>query len=104
MIVSNFFFSTDDLSYNKPTTQSTTYSNSDFYSAKRAVDGNRTTCMRTVDIGLNNSPNKSMWWKVDLGGIYNIYSINILFNNYPGFGLYYYIRSTHFDTMLNMLP
>uniref|UniRef100_A0A8W8NPB9 EGF-like domain-containing protein n=1 Tax=Magallana gigas TaxID=29159 RepID=A0A8W8NPB9_MAGGI len=27
-----------------------------------------------------------VWWKVDLGGVYNIYSINILFKNYDGSG------------------
>lgn len=99
----NFFFSTDDLSYNKLATQSTTYINSDSYSAKMAVDRNHKTCMRTEAIGLFNSPDKNMWWKVDLGGIYNIYSINILFQNYTGDGLYYCKRSTHFYTMINML-
>lgn len=32
-----------------------------------------------------------MWWKVDLGGVYNIYSINILFKKYDGYGMYLYI-------------
>nr|XP_034321740.1 multiple epidermal growth factor-like domains protein 11 [Crassostrea gigas] len=40
--------------------------------------------MRTREIG-RNSPHKTMWWKVDLGGLYNIYSINIIFKNYDGF-------------------
>uniref|UniRef100_A0A8W8P1M3 Uncharacterized protein n=1 Tax=Magallana gigas TaxID=29159 RepID=A0A8W8P1M3_MAGGI len=37
--------------------------------------------MRTLEIG-SNSPYKTVWWKVDLGGVYSIYSINVLFKNY----------------------
>lgn len=39
--------------------------------------------MKTADIGLT-SEYKTVWWKVDLGGVYNIYSINMLFRNYEG--------------------
>ncbi|XP_052694675.1 receptor-type tyrosine-protein phosphatase epsilon-like [Crassostrea angulata] len=39
--------------------------------------------MKTEDIGLT-SKHKTVWWKVDLGGIYEIYSINIQFKNYDG--------------------
>lgn len=42
--------------------------------------------MRTKDIG-RSSNDKTVWWKVDLGGVFNIYSINILFKNYDGFGM-----------------
>ena len=42
--------------------------------------------MRTESIGQNN-PYKTVWWKVDLGGVYNIYSVNILFKNYDGYGI-----------------
>ncbi|XP_078329598.1 uncharacterized protein LOC111116561 [Crassostrea virginica] len=42
------------------------------------------TCMRTDTIG-GNSPYLAVWWKVDLGGVYNIYSVNILFKNYDGY-------------------
>uniref|UniRef100_A0A8W8NV84 Scavenger receptor class F member 2 n=1 Tax=Magallana gigas TaxID=29159 RepID=A0A8W8NV84_MAGGI len=74
----------DDLSYNKVSTQSHTYSGTYmYYSAMDAVDRNIATCMRTKDIGVN-SPDRTVWWKVDLGGVYNIYSINILFKNYDG--------------------
>lgn len=38
-----------------------------------------------------NSPFKTMWWKVDLGGLYNIYSINIVFKNYDGEGMLVYV-------------
>lgn len=72
-------FCTDDLSYNKVATQLNTY-NDQNHDAKYAVDKNTSTCMRTEDIGLS-SLYKTMWWKVDLGGVYNIYSINILFKN-----------------------
>lgn len=43
--------------------------------------------MRTVEIGAN-SPQKSVWWKVDLGGVYNIHSINILFKKYDDLGMF----------------
>ena len=42
--------------------------------------------MRTKEIGIN-SPDKTVWWKVDLGGVYNIYSVNIAFKNYDGYGM-----------------
>lgn len=46
--------------------------------------------MRTEQMG-RNSPFKTMWWKVDLGGLYNIYSINIVFKNYDGEGMLVYV-------------
>ena len=75
----------DDLSYNKNASQSHTYPGP-LYGAGKAVDGNIATCMRTEAIG-SNSPDKTVWWKVDLGGVYNIYSVNILFKNYDGYGM-----------------
>lgn len=74
------YYLLDDLSFNKFATQSKTYTGS-IYDACNAVDGNLGTCMRTYNIG-PNSPDKTVWWMVDLGGIYNIYSINILFKKY----------------------
>ena len=82
----NFCICTDDLSQKKFASQSTTavwiY---DLVKAGNAVDRNITTCMRTDVIG-PTSPYKTVWWKVDLGGIYNIHSVNILFKNYNGHG------------------
>lgn len=72
----------DDLSYNKSATQSHTFKGT-IYEAGRAVDRNTTTCMRTLEIG-TTSYYKTVWWKVDLGGVYSIYNINILFMNYDG--------------------
>ena len=43
--------------------------------------------MKTDVIG-ENSPDQTVWWKVDLGGVYGIYSVNILFKNYDGYGMY----------------
>ena len=78
------------MSENKVATQSTTApppTNDPFkYVASNAVDGNTATCMRTIVIG-PNSPDKTVWWKVDLGGVYNIYSVNIWFKNYDGYGI-----------------
>nr|XP_022311265.1 scavenger receptor class F member 2-like [Crassostrea virginica] len=78
----------DDLSKNKIATQSRTYaasgSNVHHYVASNAVDRDITTCMRTDAIG-TNSCDQAVWWKVDLGGVYNIYSVNILFKNYDGY-------------------
>lgn len=42
--------------------------------------------MRTAAIG-SNSAEKTVWWKVDLGRIFNIYDINILFKTYDGYGV-----------------
>ncbi|XP_052695521.1 protein draper-like [Crassostrea angulata] len=53
------------------------------YGAGNAVDRNTLTCMRTLEIG-TRSPDKTMWWRVDLEGLYSIYSINIIFKNYDG--------------------
>ena len=79
----------EDLSWNKDVEQSSTYSNVnyDLYKAGNAVDRDITTCTRTGPIGLA-SPNQTVWWKVDLGGVYNIYSVKIVFKNYPDYGTY----------------
>lgn len=84
-----FKYSTDDLSFKKVATQSLT-SIGLFYDAHNAVDRDITTCMRTPDIGIN-SIDKTVWWKVDLSGVYSIYSVTILFKNYDSFGLLFYI-------------
>ena len=76
----------DDLSHNKDTFQSHTNPGLG-HGAENAVDGNTTTCMRTEQIG-GSSPYNHVWWKVDLGGVFNIYSVNILFKNYEGYGMY----------------
>lgn len=75
------FFSKDDLSYNKVADQS----NFVQYGAGNAVDGNTATCMRSDVIG-RNSQKKTVWWKVDLGKSYSIYSVNIIFKDYEGGG------------------
>lgn len=76
---------TDDLSYKKVATQSHT-SLGPFYVATNAVDRNTTTYMKTLDIG-RHSEKKKVWWKVDLGAVYSIYSVNIQFKNYDGYGM-----------------
>lgn len=81
-----FSFWKDDLSYHKNATQSVTYAGAEtLYGAGNAVDRNTLTCMRTTEIG-KSSVDKSVWWKVDLDGLYSIYSINIFFKNYDGHG------------------
>lgn len=77
---------TDDLSYNKEATQSRTYVGLDKYAASSAVDGITLTCMRAQEIG-HSSPDKTVWWKVDLGKVLSIYSVAILFRNYEGYGM-----------------
>ena len=81
---------TDDLSKNKVASQLTTYaatsSDAFKYVAGNAVDRDLTTCMRAEPIG-ENSDYYQVWWKVDLGAVYNIYSVNILFKNYEGNGI-----------------
>lgn len=81
-----FSFWKDDLSYHKTATQSITFTGGEtLYGAGNAVDRNTQTCMRTREIG-RNSVDKTVWWKVDLGGLYSIYSINIIFKNYDSLG------------------
>lgn len=77
----------DDLSANKTATQSTTYVdvNNVLYKASNAVDRDIESCMRTKEIG-PNSPYQTVWWMVDLGEVYNIHSVKILFKNYPNEG------------------
>lgn len=82
-----FFLFEDNLSYNKLATQLLTYPGQST-GASNAVDGNTATCTRQYDIGIT-APYKTMWWKVDLGGVYNIYSISILFKTYDGYGMYF---------------
>nr|XP_034321698.1 receptor-type tyrosine-protein phosphatase epsilon isoform X3 [Crassostrea gigas] len=72
----------DDLSYKQYATQLHT-SIGNLYDASNAVDRNPSTCTRTLPIGHNN-PNKTVWWRVDLGGIHSIYKINIVFKDYNG--------------------
>lgn len=79
---------TDDLSVHALASQSPIFPVQypyHLYEASNAVDRNTATCMRTDAIG-SNTPYKNTWWKVDLGAVYSIYSIHILFKNYEGFG------------------
>lgn len=81
---------TDDLSFQAFASQSLVFPSPSslyyLYKASNAVDRYTATCMRADDIG-TNSKHKSTWWKVDLGGLHNIYSIQILFKAYEGFGM-----------------
>lgn len=75
----NAYLFADDLSYKAVASQSTIATGpSNLYAASNAVDRNTTSCMRTDEIG-KTAPAKTVWWKVDLGRVYNIYSINIQF-------------------------
>lgn len=79
--------STDDLSFQAVASQLPIYHGRPYslYEASNALDRNTDTCMRTDDIGVN-SPYQTVWWKVDLGGVYSIYSINIMFKSYDNLG------------------
>lgn len=81
------FFWKDDLSYGKKAIQTDRFKGYPVpvFSAQNALDRNVTTCTRTAIIG-NTSPDKNVSWQVDLGGVYNIYSIAILFKEYEGHG------------------
>lgn len=84
----NSYLSADDLSFNATASQSPAVRDPNHvYMASNALDRNTATCMRTETIG-PNSPDKTTWWKVDLGGVYSIFSINILFKNYDNNGMY----------------
>uniref|UniRef100_A0A8W8NYM2 protein-tyrosine-phosphatase n=1 Tax=Magallana gigas TaxID=29159 RepID=A0A8W8NYM2_MAGGI len=79
-------FAYDKISLNKIATQSHNSASGTGDNARNAIDGNTVTCMRTDIIG-DNAPHKTVWWKVDLGGVYSIYSINVQFKNYNGFDI-----------------
>lgn len=55
--------------------------------ANNALDKDVKTCTKTKDIG-KNANQETVWWKVDLNDVYNIYSISILFRNYSEYGIY----------------
>lgn len=96
-----FVSPTDDISIKKIATQMHTYTGSvQLYDANNAVDRTKSTCMRTNPLG-PNSPDKTVWWKVDLGRMYNIYNINILFKNYDGYGNYF-IKKIRFNLYLGI--
>lgn len=83
-------FLTDDLSLKAVASQWPIYkggSTQYLYLASNALDRKSDTCMRTDAIG-RNTPYTTTWWKVDLGAIYNIYSINIMFKKYQSPGMY----------------
>lgn len=84
----NAYLSVDDLSFKAVASQSPSAPGlHEMTKAINALDRNTDTCMRTDDIG-TNAPYNTTWWKVDLGGVYSIYSINIIFKNYYGQGMY----------------
>lgn len=63
----------------------------DFMLVMQLIETQQRVHMRTNNIGLT-SPDKTVWWKVDLGGVYSIYSINLLFKSYDGYGMYFVLR------------
>lgn len=75
-----------------------------YYDASDAVDGNTEMFISTEPIGLTH-PNKTVWWKVDHGKVFNIYSINIQFKNYDGKGVQLYIihMQLTYDVLIQLL-
>ncbi|XP_061170695.1 uncharacterized protein LOC133180136 [Saccostrea echinata] len=61
-----------------------------FHAAVNAVDRNNNSCTTTRKIG-SATPYRESWWMVDLGDIYSVFRIRILFKDYGedfGFSLY----------------
>lgn len=78
-------FAYDDLSYGKEATHWRIYNSwSDGYLASNAIDRNTSTCTRTYEIGKGGFL-KTTWWKVDLGKVKSIYSVQIDFKKYEGY-------------------
>lgn len=46
------------------------------FEVSNVIDGNIVMCM-WIDIIGDNVLYKIVWWKVDFGGVYSIYSINV---------------------------
>lgn len=89
----------DDLSFGKIASQSYSFSFwGSRFSANNAIDRNIATCARTLDIGYR-SRFKTVWWKVDLGRVHNLYNMDILFKSYDGYGMYMYNRITEKNTI-----
>lgn len=87
LLVMFSFSTTDNLSFDKKATQSHTRISTILNtSANSAIDEDTNTCMSSQEIG-GRSLYQTFWWKVDLGGVYNIHRINISFKNY-GDGVY----------------
>lgn len=90
---------TDDLSANKVAQQYKTAVSCQSCVANKTVDRDIRTCARMEEFG-PTSTDKSTWWYVDLGGIYNVYTIRIQFKDYAGFSKYsslqnrFYVKST----------
>ncbi|XP_062600593.1 uncharacterized protein LOC134262231 [Saccostrea cucullata] len=77
------YSNTDDLSYGKRSEQSSSFACKPVSAclASNAVDRDISTCMRTEYIGLH-STYKTVWWYVNLGDVYSVYSIRVLFRTY----------------------
>ena len=88
------------MSKDKIATQSSTAPSITDVSAGKAVDRDTDTCMKTNIID-KNSPENTVWWEVDLGDVFSIYSVSIMFKNYNGEGRYmYYIMLKFIDNCL----
>lgn len=70
------------------------------YVVSNVVDREIVMCMRVEEIGMNVL-DKIMWWKVDLNGMFNIFSISILFRNYKNYGMYYF-DSMYFESIISI--
>lgn len=79
----------DDISSKKIASQSHTFPSSlgKSYVASNAIDRNPAVCMRSMDIG-RTSHEKTVWWKLDLGYVSNIYSLSIWFGNVEHYGMF----------------
>lgn len=93
---------TENLSENKQTDQYRKIDTSicQLCASGGAVDGNTGTCMRTEDIGTTSNTDKT-WWYVDMGGVYNVHNIRILFKDYSGYSKYAcpFIKSVNFISL-----
>ncbi|XP_061185153.1 receptor-type tyrosine-protein phosphatase epsilon-like [Saccostrea echinata] len=71
--------------------------------ANTAIDEDKETCTGTYTIG-GNSPHKTTWLRVNLGGYRSIYSINILFQNFTGHEMRQRGRFAGFSLFLSNTP
>lgn len=74
----------EDLSVSKTSDQYKMSDSCRTCAAINAVDRDNNTCTRVADIG-TTSTEKRTWWRVDLGGRYNVYNIRIQFKDYEGY-------------------
>ncbi|XP_062573679.1 uncharacterized protein LOC134235558 [Saccostrea cucullata] len=93
----------DELSRDKIATQSKVFGCIPPCGPEKAIDGDIETCMKNDAIG-QNSPDKTVWWTIDLGSNLNIYSIIVYFRDYGDYEMRQRGRFAGFSLYISDTP